>query len=59
MDNEAYQTLLKNNNLTNLLGQGLIRDDLLPSILGNDSHEISYWAGKRLSRTTAWQLMRT
>lgn len=51
MDNEAYSTLIDSNSGTDILGQELIRDDLLPSILGNDSHEISYWAGKRLSRT--------
>ncbi|GHP12636.1 hypothetical protein YK48G_00610 [Lentilactobacillus fungorum] len=51
MDNQAYNTMIHRDHLADLLGQALIRDDLLPSILGNDSHEISYWAGKRLSRT--------
>lgn len=58
MDNEAYNTLINSNSGTDILGQELIRDDLLPSILGNDSHEISYWAGKRLSRTHRLQLMK-
>ncbi|MCH4163468.1 MAG: YslB family protein [Lentilactobacillus diolivorans] len=51
MDNEAYNKLITNNHLSGLLGQELIRDDLLPSILGSDYHEISYWAGKHLART--------
>lgn len=31
-------------------GYELIRDILLPELLGKDAHEILYWAGKRLAR---------
>ncbi|AIE60960.1 YslB family protein [Bacillus methanolicus] len=31
-------------------GYELIRDILLPELLGNDAPEILYWAGKRLAR---------
>lgn len=51
MDNETYSTIVEDPQMANLLGQALIRDDLLPSILGSDNHEISYWAGKHLSRS--------
>lgn len=50
MDNETYNTIIRNPQLADLLGQALIRDDLMPSILGSDNHEISYWAGKHLAR---------
>ncbi len=51
MDNETYSAIIGNDQLTDLLGQELVRDDLLPSILGSDIHEISYWAGKHLARS--------
>lgn len=50
MDNEAYTTIINDPHMADLLGQELIRDDLLPSILGSDNHDISYWAGKHLAR---------
>lgn len=50
MDNESYKAIVNNPRITDLLGQELIRDELLPSILGSDNHEISYWAGKHLAR---------
>lgn len=33
-----------------IFGYELIREVLLPEILGNDTPEILYWAGKRLAR---------
>ncbi|NRD76047.1 YslB family protein [Bacillus sp. BRMEA1] len=33
-----------------IFGYELIRDILIPEILGKDTHEILYWAGKRLAR---------
>ncbi|WP_121611497.1 YslB family protein [Mesobacillus foraminis] len=35
---------------TSLFGYELIRDVLLPELLGKDAPEILYWAGKRLAR---------
>ena len=31
-------------------GYELLRDTLIPELLGNDTNEISYWAGKRIAR---------
>ncbi|MGX7417476.1 YslB family protein [Carnobacterium gallinarum] len=33
-----------------MFGYELIRDSLLPNILGKETHEILYWAGKELAR---------
>ncbi|MBW8351219.1 YslB family protein [Bacillus sp. IITD106] len=33
-----------------IFGYELVRDILVPGILGKDTHEISYWAGKHLAR---------
>ncbi|SEK88772.1 Protein of unknown function [Carnobacterium iners] len=33
-----------------LLGQTLLRDVLIPNLLGNETNEILYWAGKELAR---------
>lgn len=33
-----------------LFGYELIRDILIPNLLGTDTHEILYWAGKELAR---------
>ncbi|GAD15956.1 DUF2507 domain-containing protein [Lentilactobacillus otakiensis] len=50
MDNEVYKQFINDDTMKDLLGQELIRDSLIPEILGKDSHEISYWAGKHLAR---------
>lgn len=33
-----------------VFGYELLRDILIPGILGKDTHEISYWAGKHIAR---------
>lgn len=50
MDSQTYKQFLNDDQLNSLLGQELIRDDLLPAILGTEIHQLSYWAGKRLAR---------
>ena len=50
MDSQTYKQFLNDDQLKSLLGQELIRDDLLPEILGSEIHQLSYWAGKRLAR---------
>ncbi|MEE8824160.1 hypothetical protein LASUN_12320 [Lentilactobacillus sunkii] len=50
MDNEVYKSFINDDTMKSLLGQELIRDSLIPEILGKDAHEISYWAGKHLAR---------
>lgn len=50
MDNEVYKSFINDDTMKSLLGQELIRDTLIPEILGKDAHEISYWAGKHLAR---------
>ena len=50
MDSQTYKQILNDDQLNSLLGQELIRDDLLPEILGTEIHQLSSWAGKRLAR---------
>ncbi|GAY73178.1 hypothetical protein NBRC111893_1324 [Lentilactobacillus kosonis] len=50
MNSKIYEQMLNHPQLSNILGQVLLRDDLLTEILGDESHEILYWAGKRLGR---------
>ena len=50
MNSKTYEQLRNDPDLENLLGQTLLRDDLLVEILGDEYHEILYWAGKRLGR---------
>lgn len=50
MDSQTYKQILNDDQISSLLGQELIRDDLLPEILGTEIHQLSYWAGKRLAR---------
>lgn len=50
MNNQTYHEITADPNLAPLLGQLIIRDDLLATLLGDDTHEIAYWAGKRLAR---------
>jgi hypothetical protein len=38
------------NGTTSLFGYELIRDVVIPNLLGTDTHEILYWAGKELAR---------
>lgn len=48
---EVEQTInLDETRTISIFGYELIRDVLLPEILGKDTPEILYWAGKRLAR---------
>lgn len=40
----------QNELVTSAFGYSLIRDELLPELLGNHTNEILYWAGKNLAR---------
>ncbi|WP_172189383.1 DUF2507 domain-containing protein [Lentilactobacillus kribbianus] len=51
MDSQTYKDFLTDSTVAPLLGQEMLRDDLLPALLGNKVHELSYWAGKRLARS--------
>ncbi|EDP67277.1 hypothetical protein CAT7_03644 [Carnobacterium sp. AT7] len=48
--NEQQVDLENFNETTSLFGYELIRDVLIPNLLGTDTHEILYWAGKELAR---------
>jgi len=48
--NEQQVDLEKFNDRPSLFGYELIRDILIPNLLGADTHEILYWAGKELAR---------
>lgn len=48
--NEHQVDLEKFNDTPSLFGYELIRDILIPNLLGTDTHEILYWAGKELAR---------
>ncbi len=48
--NEQQVDLEKFNDAPSLFGYELIRDILIPNLLGTDMHEILYWAGKELAR---------
>lgn len=48
--NEQKVDLEKFNETTSLFGYELIRDVLIPNLLGAETHEILYWAGKELAR---------
>lgn len=53
MKNEEQTTSLDLENLNgsvSLFGYELIRDGLLPNLLGKDTEDILYWAGKELAR---------
>ncbi|WP_283678637.1 DUF2507 domain-containing protein [Lentilactobacillus sp. Marseille-Q4993] len=50
MDSKQYEQMLSDPQLAPLLGQELLRDDLIKTILGSEIHDISYWAGKQLAR---------
>lgn len=47
---EQKADLEKYNETPSLFGYELIRDVLIPNLLGTDTHEILYWAGKELAR---------
>ena len=48
--NEQQVDLENFNETTSSFGYELIRDVLIPNLLGTDTHEILYWAGKELAR---------
>ncbi|WP_288528490.1 YslB family protein [uncultured Secundilactobacillus sp.] len=50
MNNEIYDQYLENPDRAPLFGQALIRDVVLPDILGDDVDNIAYWEGKQLAR---------
>lgn len=49
MDVKKYLELSQKKELVNTLGYEVIRDILVPELIG-DNHNILYWAGKRLAR---------
>ncbi|KRM95765.1 hypothetical protein FC19_GL001243 [Liquorilactobacillus aquaticus DSM 21051] len=49
MDVKLFHELLNNNEHTTLFGYALIRDALLPDLIG-DNANILYWSGKKLAR---------
>ena len=49
MDNQFYQTAIQINTLGTTFGTLLLRDALLPELIGEDNN-ILYWAGKSLAR---------
>lgn len=49
MDVNKYLELSQNKGLENTLGYEIIRDILVPELIGDNSN-ILYWAGKRLAR---------
>ncbi|MDV7756849.1 YslB family protein [Liquorilactobacillus mali] len=49
MDVNKYLELSQKKELANTLGYEVIRDILVPELIG-DNHNILYWAGKRLAR---------
>ena len=49
MDVKFYSTAVEHNNLGTTLGSSILRDALLPDLVGTDN-TILYWAGKRLAR---------
>lgn len=49
MNTEFYSLAKENNELGTTLGASILRDSLLPDLIGNDT-TILYWAGKRIAR---------
>ena len=49
VDVKFYSTAVEHNNLGTTLGSSILRDALLPDLVGTDN-TILYWAGKRLAR---------
>ena len=49
MDVKLFHELLNNNEQTTMFGYALIRDTLLPDLIG-DNANILYWSGKKLAR---------
>ncbi|GAA6114040.1 YslB family protein [Apilactobacillus apinorum] len=50
MDNNLYNKIIEDNSTRPFWGQELLRDVLLSDLLGNDTHSIMYWAGKKIAR---------
>lgn len=50
MDNNLYNKIMEDNSTRPFWGQELLRDVLLNDLLGNDTHSIMYWAGKKIAR---------
>ncbi|GAA6112452.1 MAG: YslB family protein [Apilactobacillus sp.] len=50
MDNNLYNKIIEDNSTRPFWGQELLRDVLLNDLLGNDTHSIMYWAGKKIAR---------
>ncbi len=49
-NNNLYNKIIDNDSTRPLWGQELLRDVLLNDLLGNDTHSIMYWAGKKIAR---------
>ena len=50
MQTDIYQQYLNQKDLSPYFGQALIRDIILPDILGDDMNDILYFEGKQLAR---------
>lgn len=50
MNNEIYNRYLADPNRSDYFGLALLRDVILPDILGADVANIAYWEGKQLAR---------
>lgn len=48
--NEDVQNLPFENNMVSIFSKEILRDVLLPDLLGKDHSQILYWAGKQLAR---------
>ncbi|MFS0614375.1 YslB family protein [Lederbergia ruris] len=48
---QTFQKEAKTDQLVPLFAYELLRDILIPEMLGNDTDEISYWVGKHIART--------
>ena len=49
LNHHLYQVIRSNPKINNFWGQEFLRDVLIPDLLGNDTHSILYWAGKRMA----------
>lgn len=50
MESEGHLMSEQNNISAGPFGYSLIRDELLPELLGNHTNEVLYWAGKNLAQ---------
>ena len=48
--NKLYQSIIKDPHVKSFWGQEFLRDVLIPHLLGDNTHSILYWAGKRTAQ---------